>query len=547
MDSIGWNGKEAAEAIRSYVKPIFGFALNRVKQRAEAEDLAQEIMLQLLKSFSGKPDIRSLDAYVWTVARYTWVNWLKKRALAPQAIEINGMSELPADPSWDPLDRLLETEAYRGLRREVAFLSDIHRRIVVMYYYDELKIVDIANALNIPANTVKWHLSEAKKELRKGMNRMRATGALSVNPVSMGEMGHSGLAGRLGETNDFLGRALAQNIVYAAYRKAHTVHEIAEELGMPPSLLEDEVRHLADYNFLVQTSPGKYQSNTIVWDTIELAGASHRFYQDCAAEVADVHFDALMEVRRQVEDSGVYSPDGDYNFLLWTLLPKNVGEQSWPCMPAGDNFDAVAPMRKDGGQYIAYAALNRSRNADPGFDLNRYVTLGPMLRYVEDSPLYLWQFNTYWSDRQDWRHLEYRDVEVCHAFRQGELPDNEENRELYSFLLEKGYIRKTEEGYKFNAVWIDSPQTMGRLNKAMPDLSDLYAPAVGKLYDKMLKLFLQNQPKHLEPQIAYMVRGNTGGGRLVAYILKHLTDNGKLKAPLPHQRKTITTWMGPVK
>lgn len=84
MDSIGKNGKEAAEAIRSYVKPIFGFALNRVKQRAEAEDLAQEIMLQLLKSFSGVRDIRSLDAYVWTVARYTWVNWLKKRAHAPK-------------------------------------------------------------------------------------------------------------------------------------------------------------------------------------------------------------------------------------------------------------------------------------------------------------------------------------------------------------------------------------------------------------------------------------------------------------------------------
>lgn len=104
MDSISTNGKEVAEAIRSYVKPIFGFALNRVKHRAEAEDLAQEIMLQLLKSFSGLRDIRSLDAYVWTVARYTWVNWLKKREHAPQVIEINGMSELSAAPSREPLD-----------------------------------------------------------------------------------------------------------------------------------------------------------------------------------------------------------------------------------------------------------------------------------------------------------------------------------------------------------------------------------------------------------------------------------------------------------
>lgn len=55
------------------------------------------------------------------------------------------------------------------------------------------------------------------------------------------------------------------------------------------------------------------------------------------------------------------------------------------------------------------------------------------------------------------------------------------------------YIRMTEEGYKFNTVWSDSPQTLDRLNKAMTSLSALYAPAVCKLYDKMLKLFLQNR------------------------------------------------------
>jgi hypothetical protein len=32
-----------------------------------------------------------------------------------------------------------------------------------------------------------------------------------------------------------------------------------------------------------------------------------------------------------------------------------------------------------------------------------------------------------------------------------------------------------------------------------------------------------------------------------AYILKHLVDNGKLRKPLPYQKKTITAWMRPVK
>jgi len=548
MKSIRQSEIETAEVIRTYVKPIFGFALNRVKQRVEAEDLAQEIMLQLLRSISSGANIQNLEAYVWAIARYTWVNWLEKRAHAPKSVEVNGMSELPVDHRQEPLEQLLETETYRMLRREVAFLSDIHRRIVVMHYYDGLKQSDIAIVLGIPVNTVKWHLHDAKKELKMGMNSMRKTGVLSVNPIRFTNSGHSGTPGKLGETNDYLGRALAQNIIFAAYQKARTIHEIAEELGMPPALLEGEVRHLAEYDFLIETSSKKYQSNTIVWHTtLEQTEAGHQLYKNCAAKIADSHFEALMDIRKQVEESAVYFPDQDYNFLLWTLLPKNIEEQSWKSLPTGVSFHTVAPMRKDGGQYIAYATLERNIQPDISFNPRHYTICGTMNRYQEGSPLYLWQFNTYWSDRQDWRYLTFKDVEVCHAFWNGDLSDDESNREQIVFLLEKGYVRKSEKGFAFNAIWMDSPETLKRLNNAIPDLSEIYAPAISHLYEKMLKLTMQNQPNHLEPQIAHMVRVNTCGGMLTAYVLKHLIDNGKLKEPLMHQKKTITTWMGPVK
>lgn len=548
MKSIRHNETDTEEMIRAYVKPLFGYALNRVKQREEAEDLAQEMLLRLLTSVSSGATIRNLDAYVWTIAKYTWANWAKKRARAPMSIEVNGMSELLADGDPEPMERLLATETYRSLRREVSLLSDMHRRIVVLHYYEGRKQSEIAAVLGLPVNTVKWHLRDAKKEMRKGMNRMQGAGVLSVNPIRLTNTGHAGTPGKLGETNDFLGRALAQNIVYAAYRKARTIREIAEELGMPPSLLEGEVRYLAEHDYLVESAPGKYRSNTIIWDaTAELREAGHRLYQCCAVEIADAAFDALMAVREQVEASGVFVPAGDYNFLLWTLLPKYVEEQAWRCLPAGASFEAVAPMRKDGGQYIAFATVERSVPPALSFDPSRYAYCGTMNRYREGSPLYLWQLNTAWSDRRDWRYLAFEDVEICAAFRSGALSDDEANRERYSFLLEKGYIRKTADGYAFNAVWIDSPETLRRLNDAMPDLSETYAPAIRRLYESLLKLTMQDQPKHLEPQIAHMVKGNACGGTLVTYVLKHLVDTGKLMEPLPHQRKTITTWMGPTR
>ena len=61
--------------IREYAKPIFGYALNRTKSLPDAEDLAQEIMLQLLRSLQAKPDIRNPDAYVWSIAKYVWAHW----------------------------------------------------------------------------------------------------------------------------------------------------------------------------------------------------------------------------------------------------------------------------------------------------------------------------------------------------------------------------------------------------------------------------------------------------------------------------------------
>ena len=539
---------DSAEVIRNYANPLFGFALNRLRNRNEAEDLAQEIAVQLIKSLSSGTEIHNMDAYVWTIAKYCWVHWVNKQAKAPMPSELNGFSNLLRDTDQLPLEQLLESETYFELRREIAFLSGIHRRIVILHYYEGMKQSDIAKVLAIPVGTVKWHLHDAKKELRKGMEQMREPGLLSFNPIQFTKMGHSGTPGQLGETNDFLGRTLAQNIIYAAYQRPLSVNEIAKELAISPVLLEDEVRYLAEYAFLTEVSPGNYQSNTIIWNTtMEQKENIHNLYHTCASEIADIHYNALLAIRKEVETLGINTPDQDYNFLLWTLLPMNIEAQSWYSQPLDISFDSVAPRRKDGGHYIAYANLAQSNPPHRSYtDSPVYSTCGPMNRSQSGSPLYLWQMNTYWSSQQDWRFLHFQDVQICDLFRRGELADDEQHREEYAFLLEKEYIRRTADGYRFNAIWIDSRDTLDRLQALMPDLSSTYAPSISKLYHGLLNQMMLNQPKHLKSQIAYSIKQDSCGGLLTAYILKHLIDNGKLQPPLPHQSKTITTWMGPV-
>lgn len=549
--------KDLFESVMKYAKPIFGFALNRTGQRQEAEDLAQEIMLQLMKSVAGGTAVQNMDSYVWTVARYTWVNWLGKRARVPQTIEINGMLDLFPDHNTEPLGKLIDSDMYYLLRREIAYLSEQQRRIVVMHYYNEMKQSDIAKTLGIPVGTVKWHLHDAKKELKKGMERVRKNGELSFNPIKLDNFGHHGMPGKFGGPSNYLKRSLTQNIVYAAYYKPMSVRELADELGTPPPFIEDEVKYLAEYDYMTEITPGKYQTNFILWNTTEEQGAELRkLYVECAVQIADLHFDALMDARSTIEATSLYYPDHDYNFLLWTLLPKNIEDQGKRTGIFSNDYDKVVPLRKDGGRYIASASLlNEYKRDSGGFidqngktenSLKYYNICGPMTR-SQGGSLYLWQLNTYWSDREGWEQLLFRDAELCHLFWKDELVDDEAHREEYAFLLSKKYLLKTEKGYKFNAIWVDSPDTAKKVNEAIPSLTKEYEPIITMLYEKGLEIVMRNKPKHIQPQIDYIRRANAAGGMFIPYILKHLVDKGKLVEPLPEQRKTITTWMGLIK
>lgn len=76
--------------------------------------------------------------------------------------------ELPGD---DKLEELLEPvrDHYNELWDCVQKLSDEYRLVIVLYYYNELSLRDIANILNIPMGTVKSRLSRGREFLKQAL------------------------------------------------------------------------------------------------------------------------------------------------------------------------------------------------------------------------------------------------------------------------------------------------------------------------------------------------------------------------------------------
>lgn len=157
-------GEAAAFAalVRAHQRLVFGLALRMLSDWQRAEDLAQEVFLQLHCNLSS---LQSGTHLVFWLRRVT-MNRAIDRLRREPPLEAAPLEQLlaPAD-ECDQGDPLL----LRRLRELVALLTPAARAVVVLRYQQDLDPVEIARTLNMSINTVKSHLKRSLASLREGM------------------------------------------------------------------------------------------------------------------------------------------------------------------------------------------------------------------------------------------------------------------------------------------------------------------------------------------------------------------------------------------
>ncbi|MGZ9585877.1 RNA polymerase sigma factor [Paenibacillus marinisediminis] len=293
--------QQANLVIKDYIKPLYGFALNKTGNIAEAEELAGRMTLEVYQTLLKKTEFLDLNSYVFKIAHYVWAKYVGEKVKASNQLRIDDNEVISKDEGFDAI---IHQETAGALRREIAFLSHQQREIVVKYYYGGMKIREIAAAMDLSSGTVKWHLFEAKKELKHKMNTIRSIGNLGINPIRMTRLGHSGSPGNKGDTADFLATAIRQNIAFSAYHKSLTVNEIAEELGISPVFIEDEVEVLEEYGFMDQLPGGKYRTNMYIEDPSQTKSeALHRLFEEYAEVAVEHYFKTLFSMAEVFQET----------------------------------------------------------------------------------------------------------------------------------------------------------------------------------------------------------------------------------------------------
>lgn len=547
------NRQDVEKTITEYLKPIFGFALKRCKSVQDAEDLSQEIVLKAFRALLIKDDVADEGKFIWTIAHNTISNYYRDTANSLVSMPIDAVKDLIADPNAQ-IDIDDNHEAIHRLQNEIAYLSKLQRKIVIAYYFENKKQADIASELGIPLGTVKWHLFEAKKELKRGMDMSRNSSELKFNPIKLHYFGINGKAGTK-SLDEFFRGALPQNICYCVRNTAKTVNEIADALGVSPVYVESEVEFLEEYGYL-KAQKDKYITNFIISEpTAELLTMQDDMYKRAAELFANDLYDELMSSGiLEDPDISCWQSDGlvtlteskhaDNNFILWSLIPYIAACSGEKLIDKSISFEEVATIRPDGGHNILHAALVQEKMALPDDYVYMKNWSGPM--WNNSGEHILWQVFSPWSDSEFKAYQYVEDTMRVLALYEREYEERL-SKDEYAWLAERGYI-KTNGDYDgdFKSEWqivvLKSKEIQSKLIDMGERIKEKYKDEFEALKAPYAEAELESIPAHLKKVKEYELQSVFHcDGWFLLHCIVALLNSGKLKEPTEGQKKALTS------
>lgn len=149
---------------RGLIQHIFNF----VRDGDAAEDIAQEAFIQAyikLEQFN--------DDYAFSTWLYKIADNLAKRAItkARRTADITEFEDFIPDtrpPTEERIDGLLDKAR---IQKAIEQLPPDLRRVIIMYYWDNLSYEEIADVMERPVGTIRTWLHRAKEQLRKELSK----------------------------------------------------------------------------------------------------------------------------------------------------------------------------------------------------------------------------------------------------------------------------------------------------------------------------------------------------------------------------------------
>jgi len=247
--------------IESHTNFLLSAALNKCRNLEDAQDLTQDTLLAALTYISNGNVINDARGWLLTVLNRKFYYKLRQKYKI-SVVSIGSETDIIDETNF--IENIVKTDDAEAIRRSIAYMSKLHREVIVRHYMNGDSVEKIANELGVPQGTVKSRLSTGRDKIKKELDNMETYTKQSYEPINL-YVANSGNSGMNDEPGSLVNNDLiAQNLLYLAYNEPTTEADLAKAMGIPLAYLEPIIKRLVDGE-LLKTAGGKVYTDFIIY------------------------------------------------------------------------------------------------------------------------------------------------------------------------------------------------------------------------------------------------------------------------------------------
>ena len=472
--------QELDARVEEIAKALLSYCSTRTSSHFEAEDLAQDIILEIYKSSNSIRNVDAVYGFMWAVAGNVYKQWCKGKAKDKNCELTDNLPDVK-----DLLDE--DDSALYLLRRELMLLSEKYRKAVVLYYIENKSCSEISDCLGVSESMVKYLLFKSRKILKEGMNMERNYGQQSYNPKELSLLFWGNGENRYYHLCD---SKISQNILFACYNDKLSAEQISLEIGVSLPYMEDKLAELCEYD-LLKKDGNRYYTNIVIF-TRDFANEVNAKTSELREKIADMLTTAITKHEKEVRTIGFTGSNMGNNTFAWQMVSFILYRAVIEILQ--NKIQVVYPKDKFGTECFIWGAEKGEQNfwqSEFGFGISNVEnSTGDYVQFM-DFPINGEMVHFYFFNQRNITNV-FLDIAKCNT---GHFSEND--KVIAADMVRKGYVTSNDKG-----IFVNVPVFTAEQYKA---LKDIFAETAVKIADEaealmeaVTKILNNHVPVHLK-------------------------------------------------
>ncbi len=471
---------ELDEKVEEIAKTLLSYCAARTSNHFEAEDLAQDIILEIYKSAGNIRNADAVYGFMWAVAGNVYKQWCKGKARDKSCELTDNL------PDIEELSEENDSVLYL-LRRELTLMSEKYRKAVVLYYLENKSCSEISNYLGVSESMVKYLLFKSRKILKEGMNMERNYGQQSYNPKELSLLFWGNGTNRY---YHLCNSKISQNILFACYNDKLSAEQISLEIGVALPYMEDKLAELCEYG-LLKKEGNRYCTNIIIF-TRDFANEVNVKTAVQREKIADLLISSIDAQEGRVRETGFKGADMDRNAYTWQMVSLILYHAVIELLQK--KCKLTWPKDKFGKECYIWGV--EKANSQPGasafeFGISNVANReGDCVRFM-DFPVNGEMIHHYFNHQQNVENV------FLDAAKGSTEHFSENDKAIVAEMIRKGYIISKEVGFSVN-VPVYTKEQYEKIKEIFAETAAEIAEEAESLMESVTEILKNHVPAYLK-------------------------------------------------